>query len=88
MGDQLLPFPGSCLGGIAKPPHEGDRIRLIPTPADGEAAKAIRRSTRPPPQDDRVIRHDDIQPVARLDAERSASLAGHNDLVLGTDLDA
>lgn len=73
---------------VSKSAHVGHRVRVVPALARREAAQPIRRSGRALSKHDRVIDERDVQPIARGDAEPSACLAWHDDLVLGADLDA
>ena len=77
----FLPF-------IAHPAYVGHRVRVVPALAGREAAQSIRRAGWTLAQDDRIVAHQDIEPVARLDVEFAARRARHDDLVLGAYLDA
>jgi hypothetical protein len=66
----------------------GHRIRVVPALAGGQAAQSIRRTGWSLSQDDRIAGQEDVEAIARLDAEFAARLAWYDDLMLGADLDA
>jgi hypothetical protein len=86
MGDQLLSLPVSRLRLVTQAADEGHRIRVVPASPGGESAQAIGRAPWSLAEDDRIIDHFDVQPVAGFDAEIAPRLARDDDLVLGADL--
>jgi len=88
MGNELLSVTRSRRCFIAQSADEGDRIRVVPASTGSQPSQPVRRPRRPLAENDRVVRHDDVEPVAGLDPELPSSLAGNHDLVLGADLDA
>jgi len=88
MCDELLSVTRSRLCFIAQSADEGDRIRVVPTSTGSQPSQPVRWPRRSLAEDDRVVRHHDIEPVAGLDPELPSSLTGNHDLVLGADLDA
>ena len=88
MCDELLSITGSRLCFVAQSANEGDGIRVVPASTGSQPSQPVRWPGRSLAQDDDVVRHHDIEPVAGLDPELAARLAGDHDLVLGADLDA
>jgi hypothetical protein len=86
--DSALSLTGAVLPLVTKGSDVGDGIGLVPSSALGEPAEPVRGPRRPLAEDEAVLRDPDIEAVARADPEPSPRLAGHHDLMLGTDLDA
>jgi len=87
MCGELLSVTGSRRRLIAQSADEGDRIRVVPTSTGSQPSQSVGWPCRPLAEDDRVVRHDDVEPVAGLDAKLPSSLTGNHDLVLGADFD-
>jgi hypothetical protein len=88
MCDELLSVTRSRLCFIAQSAHEGDGIRVVPPSTGCQPSQPVRWPGRSLAQDDHAVSHAYVEPVARLDPEFTARFARHDDLVLGTDLDA
>jgi hypothetical protein len=73
---------------ISKSSYVRDRVRVVPALAGGKAAQSIGWARWPLAQDDRIAGHEDVEAIARLDAQFAAGVAGHDDLMLSGNLDA
>jgi hypothetical protein len=84
--DQRLSLTQVLLELVTHAAQIGIRVGRVPALSRAETAQPIGRFRRSLAENEPVVLHPDVEPVASLDAKAAACLARDRDLVLGTDL--